>query len=357
VSLAQLLLLTKRVPWYGAATGYYSMLPPALAATGTQVDVVTPRSGMAVRVLGKLWSWRKKLPARHQSLAFAEWEFLRRFQRAGTPGVILAIEDHLPLLSLPQFAGGAPRRLVGVIHFPRALWTEPMLGALARLRSALVLYRSEVEFFEQIVGRGRVKFVRHGVDLCHFSPGPERPIGPPRLLVSGQFGRDFELLAKVFPRVQARYPDCRLEIVGAHHARLEPVVRTLAAMPGVTLHEFCPDAVLLEHYRAATLMLLPLRLGGANNALVEALACGVPVIATDLGGVRDYGGGKVFPVVPPGSAVAMADEINALIADRSRRRATAMASRAFAEQHLSWTESAAEHREALRDLTGEENTA
>jgi glycosyltransferase involved in cell wall biosynthesis len=357
VSPARFLLLTKRVPWYGAATGYYSMLPPALAAMGTQVDVVTPRSGMAVRILGKLWSWRKKLPARHQSLAFAEWEFLRRFQRAGTPGVILAIEDHLSLLSLSQFAGGAPRHLIGVIHFPRALWTESMLGALAHLRSALVLYRSDIEFFEQIVGQGRVKFVRHGVDLHHFTPGPERPIDPPRLLVSGQFGRDFELLTQVFPLVRARYPDCRLEIVGAHHARLEPVVRTLAVMPGVKLHEFCPDAALLEHYRAATLMLLPLRLGGANNALVEALACGVPVIATDLGGVRDYGGGSVFPVVPPGSAIAMADEISALIADRSRRRAIAVASRAFAEQQLSWMESAAAHREAFRELIGEESTA
>ena len=36
---------------------------------------------------------------------------------------------------------------------------------------------------------------------------------------------------------------------------------------------------------------------GANNAIVESLACGLPVITTDVGGIRDYGGGTIYPVV------------------------------------------------------------
>ena len=46
------------------------------------------------------------------------------------------------------------------------------------------------------------------------------------------------------------------------------------------------------------LMLLPMNDSGANTAVVEALASGLPIATTDVGGIRDYGGGSIFPVVP-----------------------------------------------------------
>lgn len=356
--MSSVLALTKSVPWYGAATGYYSMLPPALRDCGCQVETVAPRSGLAVRIAGKLWSWSQGLPARHQSLAFAEWQFLRRFDRTRAPGLMLAIEDNLPLLTLRRFqVASAPRRLIGVIHYPPAFWTEAMRPALSRLRSALVLYRSDIPFFETLVGRGRVRFAPHGVDTAHFCPSGERPSGPPRLLVSGQFGRDFELLAEVFPRVRRLFPDATLELVGAHHVRAQPAVQALAAMPGVTVHGMSSDAELLELYRRCTLMLLPLEAAGANNALVEALACGAPMVATDTGGVRDYGGGELFPIVARGDVGAFATAVTDLLSAPARRAAMSEASRVYAERELTWRRAAEQHLDAIRQLTAEEEHA
>ncbi len=228
-----------------------------------------------------------------------------------------------------------------------------MLTALARLRSALILYRADIPFFEQYVGKSRVVYAPHGVDVRQFVPTTEPATSVPRLLVSGQFGRDFELLEQVFDRIRAEFPSAQLDIVGTHHARYEPVLQRLAALRGVTVHAYVSDRELLQHYQRATLLLLPLRAAGANNALVEALACGLPVVATDTGGVRDYGGGSIFPVAAPGDVDVFVREVRDLLHQTDRRRAVAAACRRFAEQQLSWPSVAVQHADALLGLLSE----
>src|SRR5690606_16519952 len=65
----------------------------------------------------------------------------------------------------------------------------------------------------------------------------------------------------------------------------------------------------------------------ANNVIVEALACGLPVISTDLVGVRDYVTPECALLTPQGDAAALAQAVRALSAAPERRAAMAEAAR------------------------------
>ena len=56
-------------------------------------------------------------------------------------------------------------------------------------------------------------------------------------------------------------------------------------------HQNVSDEKLRDFYQKSYLLLMPMESCSANNSLVEALACGLPVVTTAIGGIEDYGGG------------------------------------------------------------------
>ena len=62
----------------------------------------------------------------------------------------------------------------------------------------------------------------------------------------------------------------------------------LPADPSLIRKSDLGDDDLRQHYQSAALLLLPLRDVTASNAILEALACGLPIVISDVGGARDY---------------------------------------------------------------------
>jgi glycosyltransferase involved in cell wall biosynthesis len=99
-------------------------------------------------------------------------------------------------------------------------------------------------------------------------------------------------------------------------------------------------------------VLLPMIDSGANTAVVEALACGTPLVTTDVGGIRDYGGGTLYPVVKNDDDDAMVDLIEQYLAKGTWRNEVALACRKFAVSELAWPLIAKRHLETYEMLAG-----
>ncbi len=143
------------------------------------------------------------------------------------------------------------------------------------------------------IERDQVRVLRNGVDLDLFHPVEQRIARSPlrlegRLLVSvGNLVRlkGHNLVIKALVDL----PSTTLMIVGHGQERssLEGLARSLGVADRVRFVESLPQEKLREIYSAADALILASESEGWPNVLLESLACGTPVIATDIPGARE----------------------------------------------------------------------
>ena len=129
------------------------------------------------------------------------------------------------------------------------------------------------------------------------------------------------LLADVLARLHARNPRWRLVVCGDGPLKsdLEARLGELGVRERAELAGYVPvEEGLLDLYRSSHLLLHCSWTEGVPQVLYEAFAQRLPVVATDVGGVRDAADGAVL-LVPPGDADAAATALETLAADESLR--------------------------------------
>jgi glycosyltransferase involved in cell wall biosynthesis len=229
-------------------------------------------------------------------------------------GSDVSIYPHMP--DLERYARG----LVEV--FDRASAVHCVSDALAR----------ETATFGLAPSKRRV--IRPGVDPSAFAPGPSRngAGGPLRVVTVGWLrwmkGHEYALSA-VRAAIDRGVP-VTLDIIGGtpgaeigEPGEVRHIVHTihdLGLADHVRLRGTLPTPQVIEQLRAADVLLHPSVSEGLPTVLVEAMACGIPVIATDVGGVTELvSDGVDGLVVPCRDPAAMADALEALWRDPALR--------------------------------------
>ena len=143
------------------------------------------------------------------------------------------------------------------------------------------------------------------------------------------------LLADVLARLREHDPRWRMIVCGDGplEAALAQRLATLGVGEAAELRGHVPlHAGLMDLYRSCHVLLHVSWTEGFPQVLTEAFASGIPVVATDVGGVA-AGAGDAAVLIPPGSAEAAAAAVSAVARDAELRRRLVQAGFAHAREH------------------------
>jgi glycosyltransferase involved in cell wall biosynthesis len=195
-------------------------------------------------------------------------------------------------------------------------WVVPTL-----VRASLVIVPSN--FLAGVFRRHGVEaeIVQNIIDLSCFRPA-ERSTADPHLIMTRNLEDIYDIptAVRAFASVKRVHEKARLTIAGSGPARpeLERLTRELGLERDVTFAGRIDNEQIAELYRSASLFLNSSRVDNMPISLLEAMASGLPIVSTDVGGipflVED---GTTALLVRPGDPSAMADAVLRLLADRA----------------------------------------
>lgn len=200
----------------------------------------------------------------------------------------------------------------------------------------------------------RPPVIYNGVDTTFWSPAcPEAPPAgrAPTVVSVGRLEhvKGHDVLVSAFAKARARVPDARLLLVGggSKRPRLQAQVDGLGLAEAVDFVGSLDPVAVRDQLRQADVFALPSRSEGLSNALLEALATGVPAVASRTGGIPEVLGRGGGMMVPPGDVDALADALVETLAHPGFRRDLAVEARKNALQ-WSWDSAAAAFERAAR---------
>lgn len=239
--------------------------------------------------------------------------------------------------------GGSPRLddyLVGILE------RLSMLGADALCTPTRHL--AETVAGELGISSAEIHLVREPADLCAFSEVGEKALpksNSPVVLFAGPLdeAEGVRYFAEAIPTVRASFPDAKFFFVGTDtdtapggKSMLQylkaQLIKHLEVVRFIT--HASPDAI-ASYYRSADICVVPSTRYNAHETCIEAMSCGVPVVATAAGGTVEYVANERFGlIVPPRDSEALATGLCKLLGSEDTRRQYGQAARDFVHTHL-----------------------
>ncbi|MBK6472068.1 MAG: glycosyltransferase family 4 protein [Betaproteobacteria bacterium] len=270
-------------------------------------------------------------------------------------------------------------RWVALVHHPLHLETGLAAAQRQRLREsesrALSFARSVVvtspRTAQDVAAMGvpaaRIHVVEPGTDAWPQGPAgrpaplpaPARTDGPVRLLCVATVTprKGHALLLQALAGLQRRpFPSWQLHCVGslardaATAARVQALARELALAGRVVWHGEVDAAALQAHYAAADLLVLASLHEGYGMVVAEALAAGLPVLASDAGALAQTLPAQAGWRVPPGDVPALQAALQRLIGDPALREQLAAGAREAGRRLPDWPTQAARFAAVLDAL-------
>ena len=169
----------------------------------------------------------------------------------------------------------------------------------------------------------RIRVIPNGVDLDLFQPAPEVARRPRQVLYVGQinFNKGIDVLFEAIRKLAAHDPDLQLVLAGGAFFRnqslqseqLHSLPQRLGIVDRVHFAGQLAQSEIVRLMQESAVLVLPSHAESFGAVLIEALACGTPVVATRCGGPEEIVTEAVGELVPVADPAALADGIRRVL--------------------------------------------
>jgi glycosyltransferase involved in cell wall biosynthesis len=350
-------------PTIGGVGAYVYNLSKQLTARGNQVTVITPfRSKLEkkeesvenikiIRVpYPPVYPFHASLLGYFTNRTFKEIEHKFDLVHVHTP-IPIPIKTSLPIVTTVH----TPMKIDGRYHEiddlhslavkTQALYLYPHLESELFKSSHIISAVSKKvanELQEYGLDPNQIKVFGNGVDEKTFSPSSKKKTKEQYILFTGvlrarkgifDFINSAQYISKAFPEV-------KFLVCGT--GRLLNKALALTEKKGLTdkisFLGYVPKSRLIEIFQNATVQVLPSHYEGLPTVLLEAMSCGVPMVATDIGGTNEVIESGINGIlVPPRSPESISTAVTGLLNNASLRGKIGLAARNTILKKYTWT--------------------
>lgn len=241
-------------------------------------------------------------------------------------------------------------KMTGLMYFTWRLllqWADHVVVVSENLRQIAI----------QLYPGNNISVIKNGVDLLLVDKIKHQSVPPPSqrpyILTVGSFEpvKGHDVLLRAFSSIAIDHPEIDLIIIGRSGgcmANTEVLITELGLQKRIVLLHDIEHTRTLYYMRYAMLFVLPSRYESFSLCILEAGAMGIPVVATDVGGVREIIRYENLGVlVPSEDPLALSNALAAMLKDENRRILFANNLLTHIKSMFSWENSYRAYREIL----------
>jgi glycogen(starch) synthase len=233
---------------------------------------------------------------------------------------------------------------------------SPLLHLVWRQAGAVVANSHGLcEMARSFDNRVDTQVIPNGVDIHRFSVPQDRDWRTPRLLFVGRlvYQKGLDILVQALGNLKDLPWTLRLVGDGPHRPVLEDLAHELGIAERIEFTGWLGSDAISDQYQACNMFVFPSRHEGMPNAVLEAMACGLPVIASHIAGNEEL----VVPgvtgfLVAPEDPRALGEALGSLLPDASQWKQMGLAARRRVEEYYTWDRVASGYLSLLQEMIG-----
>lgn len=202
--------------------------------------------------------------------------------------------------------------------------------------------------------KNRIVIIQNRANLKLFQPRKEEYAVKEeyRLIAVGSFVplKGHQLLIDLVKKLQLEYPNIKLTLVGGGPLK-EEYIRATENSLAFEIVDNVPQDTLVKYLRNSDIFLHPSYSEAVPRAIIEAMAMGLPIIASDAGMtaglIRDGDNGMLFPV---GNKEVLEQKLRALLEDEALRRKIGINAYKDAVNNYDWDKNFQKYREVIKEM-------